>query len=204
MRSSPAFWLQGALFVAAAFMLGQWAETELAARSYQRNASAILERGTIAGKGHARATTSALARVQAKHSGVVGRLRIPRLGLSAMVAEGVDDHTLDRAIGHIPGTAFPGDAGNVSLAGHRDTFLRKLNRVRTGDRIEIVTPDGVFGYRVVRAQVVSPHDTRVLRDTGEPLLTIVTCYPFHAIGPAPDRFVVHARRDDSPAKLARS
>ena len=204
MRPSPGYWLQGALFVAAAFLLGQWAETERASRSYQRNASAIFERVLRVEKGDPGAATSGLARVQARRTGVVGRLRIPRLGLSAMVGEGVDDRTLGRAIGHIPSSAFPGEMGNVSLAGHRDTFLRKLNHIRTGDRIEIVTADGVFGYRVVRARVVSPYDTKVLLDTGEPLLTIVTCYPFHAIGPAPERFVVHARRDDSAAKLSSS
>jgi sortase A len=197
MNRSPWYWIQGALLVAAAFALGQWAETELTARRYQHAAARILEEWRIANRSAWSAPASVRSvrtRAQARETGVVGRLRIQRLGLSAMVGEGIDDRTLDRAVGHIPGSAFPGEEGNVALAGHRDTFLRRLSRVRRGDRIQIVTPDGSFEYRVERTRVVSPRAVHVLRNTGEPLLTIVTCYPFRAIGPAPDRFVVHARR----------
>src|SRR5258708_32319701 len=58
-----------------------------------------------------------------------GRISIPRIGLSAMVAEGDDDDTLRHAVGHIPGTAAPWGAGNVALAGHRDTLFRGLTPV---------------------------------------------------------------------------
>lgn len=202
MNRGPGYWLQGALFVVGAFLLGQWAETEIASRSYQSRAAAVLQ--SWLGSAQSAASIrpgreSSRTRAAAKQTGVVGRLEIPRLGIEAMVGEGIDDRTLDRAIGHLPGTPFPGEDGNVALAGHRDTFLRKLGRISRGDRIEVETADGSFAYRVVEIGVVRPTAVHVLDETSEPTLTIVTCYPFRAIGPAPDRFVVRAVREDSGA-----
>jgi LPXTG-site transpeptidase (sortase) family protein len=127
----------------------------------------------------------------------VGRLEIPRIGLKAMVLEGVSQRTLAVSVGHIPGTELPGGNGNVGLAGHRDTFFRELKSVRSGDTILLTTFDGSFEYRVKSCEVVGPHDTRVLKDSGESALTLVTCYPFHYVGPAPERFIVHATRAGS-------
>ena len=79
---------------------------------------------------------------------VIGRLEIPRLKLAVMVREGADEGTLSRAIGHIPGTALPGSIGNVGLAGHRDTFFRKLRNVRADDTIEFETTAGTYRYVV--------------------------------------------------------
>ena len=121
------------------------------------------------------------------------RISIPRIGLSAMVAEGDDERTLRHAVGHIPGTAAPWVAGNVALAGHRDTFFRGLSRVHLDDVVELETLRGTFRYRVERITVVGPHDTDVLHSPGWDL-TLVTCYPFHYIGPAPKRYIVQATR----------
>lgn len=122
----------------------------------------------------------------------IGRIEIPRLGVSTIVKAGSDARTLQLAVGHIPGTALPGEGGNVGLAGHRDTFFRRLRDIAPNDRISLVTPEGRFHYRVQRTDVVSPADVWVLDDTPAPSLTLVTCYPFHYIGAAPDRFVVRA------------
>lgn len=123
---------------------------------------------------------------------LVGRIEIPRLGVSAIIREGVDNRTLDRAVGHIPQTAFPGDPGNIALAAHRDTFFRPLKHIRAGDRIRVSTPDGDFSYIVSGTSVVAPTDLSVLNPTPEPSLTLITCYPFNFVGPAPKRFVVRA------------
>jgi len=125
---------------------------------------------------------------------LVGRIEIPRIGLKTMIVEGVSQRTLAVAVGHIPGTALPGEAGNVALAAHRDTFFRGLRAVHTGDEILLTTLGGLFVYRVKSFEVVGPQDTGVLADSGKPSLTLVTCYPFHYVGPAPDRFIVHAER----------
>lgn len=125
---------------------------------------------------------------------LVGRIEIPRIGLRAVILEGVTQPTLALALGHIPGTAMPGVTGNVGIAGHRDTFFRGLSRVQTGDKIVVTTLSTLYEYSVKSLEVVGPRDTRVLDDSSEPTLTLVTCYPFHYIGPAPKRFIVHASR----------
>jgi sortase A len=121
-------------------------------------------------------------------------MEIPRLGLSMVVAEGIDGRTLRRAIGHIPGTALPGQLGNVGIAGHRDTFFRPLEDIHVDDIIEITTPWGEYRYRVVSSRVVSPDDVAVLDPTSNEVLTLVTCHPFYFVGPAPNRFIVRAER----------
>jgi sortase A len=135
--------------------------------------------------------------VAAQPGRVVGRIEIPSLGVSTIIKDGEDAATLRLAVGHIAGTAMPGGAGNVGLAGHRDTFFRRLRDVKAGDRIRLVTTDGVFTYVVDRTRVVEPDDVSVLDATPEPALTLVTCYPFTYIGPAPQRFIVHARLADA-------
>jgi sortase A len=129
----------------------------------------------------------------------LGRLVVPRLGLSVMVAEGIDNRTLRRAAGHIPGTARIGSGGNAGIAGHRDGFFRPLKDVRSGDEVVVTTPGAISRYRVEWAEVVPPEDTSSLRPTTYPALTLVTCYPFHYVGTAPDRYVVRARLIESRA-----
>lgn len=126
--------------------------------------------------------------------GVIGRLEIPRIGLSTVVMEGTARTTLRHAVGHIAGMALPGQQGNVGLAGHRDTYFRPLRNVREADVITLKTLHGEFRYRVVSIRTVSPRDVAVLdRGEGESL-TLVTCYPFYFVGPAPNRFIVRAER----------
>ena len=120
----------------------------------------------------------------AASSGPIGRIAIPRLGLSAVIAEGADEAALRRAVGHVPGTALPGQPGNVGLAGHRDTFFRPLRHVRLNDIIVLATEHGEFRYRVASTRVVDPHAVEVLDPTAEETLTLVTCYPFSYIGAA--------------------
>ncbi|HEX7528058.1 MAG TPA: class D sortase [Thermoanaerobaculia bacterium] len=125
---------------------------------------------------------------------VLGRIEIPRIGVSAIVREGDDDTTLSIAVGHIPGTARPGERGNMALAGHRDSFFRALRHIRIHDTICIRTAGRRYEYRVDATEVVAPEATQVLDQTGGAFLTLVTCYPFGYLGRAPDRFIVHASR----------
>jgi sortase A len=124
----------------------------------------------------------------------IGRLEISRVHISAVVAEGTSQRVLSRAIGHAVGTALPGQTGNVTLAAHRDTFFRHLGDVRSGDIIDLKEPGHEYRYQVRFTAVVGPKDTWVLATTGKETLTLLTCYPFHFVGPAPDRFVIRARR----------
>ena len=126
--------------------------------------------------------------------GLVGRMEIPRLGVTVAVAEGTGEFTLRRAAGHIEGTTFPGTPGNVGIAGHRDTLFRPLRNIRQDDLILLTTLQGEFRYRVVSTKIVSPSDVAVLNSDGHEILTLVTCHPFYFIGPAPNRFIVRAER----------
>jgi sortase A len=128
--------------------------------------------------------------------GVVGRITLPRLAISALIVEGTSETSLRHAVGHIAETALPGEPGNVGLAGHRDSFFRGLRNVRRGDAIVLATTRGEFRYQVVGTRVVSPRDVEVLDPdpAGREILTLVTCYPFYFVGAAPNRFIVRAEK----------
>jgi sortase A len=131
----------------------------------------------------------------------IARLEAPSVALSATVLEGSDDGTLARAAGHIEDTAFPGQPGNIGIAGHRDTVFRPLRRLREGDPITLSTADRVFRYRVSGTKIVDPEDVYVLDPTDRPAVTLVTCYPFDFIGHAPRRFIVRADLVSENARL---
>jgi sortase A len=126
-------------------------------------------------------------------------LRIPGIGLEVPVLEGTDDETLDRAVGHISGTAAPGEPGNVAIAGHRDGFFRALKDLKVGDALELETLAGKQQYDIETLTVVDPSDVQVLDPTPEPVLTLVTCYPFYFVGSAPQRFIVRAQARQASA-----
>lgn len=125
---------------------------------------------------------------------LVARIDIPRVHISDIVAEGTSPRVLRVAVGHIAGTALPGQAGNVALAAHRDTFFRHLGELKAGDLIRITVPGKQYLYSVKFTDVVLPNETWVLQASTGQLLTLITCYPFNYVGPAPKRFVVRARR----------
>ena len=135
----------------------------------------------------------------------LAKLEMPTLHLDATVLEGSDDDTLGRAAGHIEDTTLPDDTaatGNIGIAGHRDTIFRPLRRAKTGDPLTLTTARGVRHYRVVKTMIVGPDDVYVLDPTGQPTVTLVTCYPFAFIGHAPKRFIVQAELDEAKAAEA--
>jgi sortase A len=139
------------------------------------------------------ASSSASGVSAVSHPGnLLGQLEIKKIGLAVMVLEGVDNRSLRRAVGHIPETALPGQPGNVAIAGHRDTFFRELRNITKGDEITLTTLQGPIRYAVDFSEVVGPNDTGVLNPSSDSILTLVTCYPFYYVGPAPKRLIVRA------------
>jgi sortase A len=176
--------LKRALFIAGAGMLGYAVFTIAESYVMQRYETLQFDR-----------TLALPANLRPKHAvsdGPIGKLTIPSAGISAIVLEGADSGLLKVAPGHIPGTALPGEDGNVAIAGHRDTFFRNLEAIRNGDSVLLTTPKGTYEYKVDSTEVVDPARTDVLEPSGSPALTLVTCYPFHWIGSAPKRFIVRA------------
>lgn len=201
--------IERALYAAAVLLLGGWCAVMVEARLYgyfqeQRLARLIETEEAAAAPATpappplrqfvpAEPAPAPAPTPEAPHTDLVGRIEIPRLNLRAIIAEGIDARTLRHAVGHLPGTAMPGQEGNVVLAGHRDTFFRALKNIRAEDIVRITTPRGRFEYIVEATVVVEPTRTDVLDATSEPSVTLVTCYPFYLVGEAPDRFVVRAR-----------
>ena len=138
--------------------------------------------------------TAEVQRVKAAPGSAIGRIEISRIGVDVIIAEGTDGKTLRRGVGHVTGTSLPGEPGNVAIAGHRDTFFRALRNVQQGDEVTLTTVDGAFHYRVDWTTVVGDEATEVLSDSDEAILTLVTCYPFYFVGPAPKRFIVRAHK----------
>lgn len=129
--------------------------------------------------------------------GGIARISIPRVHVRAIVEEGIDSRTLRRAVGHIPGTALPGQPGNVGLAAHRDTLFRGLRDIRKDDQITLETAKDDLEYVVDSIRIVTPKDVSVLKASTAEELTLVTCYPFNYVGSAPQRFIVRAHRTDA-------
>ena len=193
-------WLERLLIVIGIVCLGYFGYVYAEARLYQtfedQQLDEILQSAHTPETQHpdeAPTTTGSIPRRPPPKAGAtVGRIEIPRLGISAVIRAGSDARTLRLAVGYIPGTALPGEPGNVGLAGHRDTFFRKLRDIDPDDEIRVTTKDGVFKYYVQQTSIVQPKDVWVLDPTKYPALTLVTCYPFTYIGSAPKRFIVRA------------
>jgi sortase A len=199
-------WLERVLIIAGTALLAWTAALVADALIAQRNARSAFETALLA---RTVAVPSALDEMRivapasllraVERGSPIAALSIPRIHLSAMVLHGSDAQTLRRGPGHLEKTAFPGEPGNVVIAGHRDTFFWSLQNIHLGDDVFLDTSEGPSQYRVTSARVVNANEVSVLAPTDEPVLTLITCYPFSVLGPAPDRFVVRARRVDKPS-----
>ena len=124
----------------------------------------------------------------------LGSIAIPKLGLDATVYDGVLLTTLSKGPGHWPGTAMPGQLGNVVVAGHRVTHsrpFRNLDKLAVGDPVIFTLADGTsFTYEVVGSEVVTPEATWIVDQTRAYTATLFACHP---PGSAQERFVVHLK-----------
>ena len=194
-------WTQRILFAGAVSLLGYCGFALVDAWTFQKRASHELERrlhDERTARDRALRTGSPVspeASAAIGSDGLIGRIEIPRIGLSAVVFEGTGRNTLRHAVGHIPGTALPGQLGNSGLAGHRDKLLfRPLRNIRGNDIITLTTLRGEHRYRVVSMRVVTPDQVSVLDPSADEVLTQVTGHPFYFIESAPSRFIVRAER----------
>jgi sortase A len=193
-------WSQRGLLACAVALLGYCAFVVVDTRVFQQRESRSFQRlledrhATAGDSPQARLLTPPTIPAAPAMDGLIGRIEIARLGLSVMVVEGDDGKTLRRAAGHVPGTALPGQLGNVGITAHRDTFFRPLRNIQMDDVVTVTTLKGIYHYRVVFTRIVSPQDVEVLDSTGGEVLTLVTCHPFYFVGAAPNRFIVRAER----------
>jgi sortase A len=183
-------WVRGFLLIVGVAALSYVAYVLLHSRFYQQQANDALDQEIQAGGRSADSLTGRTV----KEGDVLGRISIPRIGITVAILQGTKSKTLQLGVGHIRGTPLPGEGGNVGIAGHRDTWFRNLKDIHTGDDIQIETVAGSSQYKVDWVQIVAPNDMGVLAPSAESAITLVTCYPFYYVGPAPERFVVHARK----------
>jgi len=120
-------------------------------------------------------------------------LRISAVNIEVPVFDSISSVALNRGTGHVTETAAPDGKGNIAIAGHRDGWFRGLKDLAIGAEIELVTLTGRRTFRVSELSIVDPLDVDVLDTTDETVLTLITCYPFYYIGPAPDRYIVRAQ-----------
>jgi len=184
-------WTRNLLFLLGALAVSYVGIMLLHARHFQEVANSTLEQRMHAEEQRKESLPGAAA----KEGEVLGRLEIPQLGMMVAILEGTTSQTLAVGVGHIKGTALPGEQGNIGIAGHRDTYFRALKNIHRGDEIRLQTSTGLSRYKVDRFEVVAPEDVSVLAPSSTSAITLVTCYPFHFIGAAPQRFVVHAYQE---------
>jgi sortase A len=122
---------------------------------------------------------------------VLGRIDIPRLGLSDQLLDGITLSTLNHGPGHWPGTALPGHVGNVVIAAHRVSHsrpFRHLNWLRAGDQVLLTAGGRQYTYVVTGHEIVTPDAIRIIDQTRAPTATLFACHP---PGSTAYRWVVH-------------
>ena len=122
----------------------------------------------------------------------VARIEVPRLGVRRTVLSGATGAALAFGLGHVDGTSRPGSAGNAVVAGHRDGRAAFLRDLVPGDEIVVRSRAGEERCVVSGSEVVAHDTAAVLDTTGEPKLTLVTCWPFGGLTRSPWRYVVWA------------
>ncbi|MDP1808406.1 MAG: class E sortase [Actinomycetota bacterium] len=165
--------LIGAAFLMAAYYFG----TNVYTFFVQKDLQTKWRRLTIAAARHDGKEAESTATAG---DGMFGRLLIPKLGLDVIVLEGTDPATLTRGPGHIKTTAMPWEGANTAISGHRTTYgapFARLDRLRHGDKIELLTTRGKFIYLVAGSVVVKPTDLSVIGQAFKNRLTLTTCDP---------------------------
>jgi len=94
-------------------------------------------------------------------------------------------------------SSLPGNTGNSVIAAHRDTHFRILKDLKKGEVVTVERDGRSFQYKIVALEIVRPSDSTFYQPTSNAVLTLVTCYPFYYLGPAPKRFIVRAELLDT-------
>lgn len=119
-----------------------------------------------------------------------GVISIPSVDIQVKAYQGDREKEFRKGAGHYPGSLFPGQDGNILVAGHRTTYFRKFEYLKLGDLVYFQTTYGRFTYQVQAFKIIGGSDSSIGADTSQEQLTMYTCYPFTYIGNAPKRFVV--------------
>ncbi len=160
----------------------KWKQHQLASQYDQRARSfeTTISGTTQAAERESVAREAKRYRTSSTRGEVIGRLRVPRMGLNMLLVNGTDHDTLKKGPGRDKRTFMPGENRLVYIAGHRTTYLAPfshIDRLRSGDRITIEVPYGTFIYAVTRHRIVSSTDLSVLRSPRHELVELQACHP---------------------------
>jgi sortase A len=135
-----------------------------------------------------------------KEGDPLGRIEIPKIGVSDVFVQGTGTSDLRKGPGHYPATPLPGLHGTVGIAGHRTTYgapFHDIDELDPGDRIELAMPYGRFEYRVERTRIVAPTALWVTDRVGHDRLILSACHPLYS---AAQRIVVFAKLERVQAR----
>ncbi|KQL55986.1 MULTISPECIES: class D sortase [Bacillaceae] len=119
-------------------------------------------------------------------------LEIESLDRQLPIVEGTNPEELQRGVGHYRDSVLPGGDEQILLSGHRDTVFRDFGQLEIGDLFIVHMEYGSFRYKIEETEIVDADDRTVIREMGEEVLVVTTCYPFDFINHAPERFVIYA------------
>ena len=122
----------------------------------------------------------------------IGILSIPALNQNWPIIEGTEAEQLAKGVGHFSQSVFPGISDNCVLSGHRDTVFSEIGNLKIEDKLIVETSAGIFTYEISNIRIVDKDDKTVIVPTDHAVLTITTCYPFHFVGSAPERYILVA------------
>ena len=160
----------------------KWKQHELASQYEKRTKTftTTISGPTVAAERASIAREAKRYRLGSKRGQVIGRLRVPRMGVNMLLVNGTDHDTLKKGPGRDGRTFMPGENRLVYIAGHRTTYLAPfshIDRLRSGDRVTIEVPYGTFIYAVTRHRIVKSTDLSVLRSPRHELVELQACHP---------------------------
>jgi sortase A len=172
-----------------------WKQHQLASQYDKRARSftTTISGPTVKAERASIAREAKLYRLNSKRGQVIGRLRVPRMGINMLLVNGTDHDTLKKGPGRDGRTFMPGENRLVYIAGHRTTYLAPfshIDRLRRGDRVTIEVPYGTFIYAVTRHRIVKSTDLSVLRSPRHELVELQACHPRFF---ASHRYIAYAR-----------
>jgi sortase A len=160
----------------------KWKQRQLATQYVKRTESfkPAIAKNTVAAERASIAREAKRYRLSSTRGEVIGRLRVPRMGVNMLMVNGTDHDTLKKGPGRDSRTFMPGENRLVYIAGHRTTYLAPfshIDRLRRGDRVTIEVPYGTFIYAVTRHRIVKSTDLSVLRSPRYEVVELQACHP---------------------------
>lgn len=191
-------WLSSMLIIAGIVCLGVFGYQFMQIEQAQNQSMAEAQESISGGENLEGHDPLQAEEFEAELHAAIGTLEIPKLEKTLPIVEGTDPDALDKGIGHLLNSVFPGQGEQILLSGHRDTVFRNFDQIEVGDQFIVTMPYGSYTYEIRETEIVPEDDTSVIRSMGEEVLVVTTCYPFHYVGNAPERFVTYAYPVDTP------